>query len=268
MRQYSGAKTRQKGGTIGRDRPTDDTPRQDRRNRMDDLTRRQRETLDAIRVAIRRHGYPPSRRELAQALGIGHAQSVSEHLSALQKKGYIDVVADVNRGIRLLEDAEVPLVDLMNPIGEVAAGQPIPADDRIVNSIPSIVAEQFSPRPDYFLTVRGDSMDRVGLHDGDIVGVRATPEARNGEIIVARFGDEVTLKRFQRVDARYVELHPESHNPEHQVMHMDLAKHIIHVDGVVVGHIRQKSSIEAGHEDPRTPDEHGGLGADPVTRGR
>ena len=264
MRQYTGARTRQKGGTIDRDRPTNDTPREDRHNRMDDLTRRQRETLDAIRAAIRKHGYPPSRRELARALGIGHAQSVAEHLNALQKKGYIDLVADVNRGIRLLEDAEVPLVDLMSPIGEVAAGQPIPADDRIVNRIPSVVAEQFSPRPDYFLTVRGDSMNRVGLHDGDIVGVRATPEARNGEIIVARFGDEVTLKRFQRVDARHVELHPESHNPKHQVMHIDLAKHIIHVDGVVVGHIRQKSSIEAGPEDPTTPDEHSDLDADPI----
>ena len=268
MRRGSSVDTRQKGGIIARDRRADHTPRAARPDRMDDLTRRQRETLDAIRAAIRRHGYPPSRRELARALGIGHAQSVSEHLTALQKKGYIDLVADVNRGIRLLEDAEVPLVDLISPIGEVAAGQPIPADDRIVSRIPSVVAEQFSPRPDYFLTVRGDSMDRVGLHDGDIVGVRATPEAGNGEIVVARFGDEVTLKRFRRVDTRHVELHPDSHNPEHQVMHIDLAKHIIHVDGVVVGHIRQKSSVEAGHEDPRRPDEHEKLDTKAVTRGR
>ena len=268
MRQYSGTQTRQKDGIIGLRPAVDDTPREDRRNRMDELTRRQRETLDAIRAAIQRHGYPPSRRELARALGIGHAQSVSEHLNALQKKGYIDLVPDVNRGIRLLEDAEIPLVDLMSPIGEVAAGQPIPADDRIVSRIPSVVAEHFSPRPDYFLTVRGDSMDRMGLHDGDIVAVRATPEARNGEVIVARFGDEVTLKRFHRVDARHVDLHPRSHNPKHQVMHIDLAKHIIHVDGVVVGHIRQKSSIEAGDEDPRTPDEHSELDAEPVTGGR
>ena len=248
--------------------PTHRAKSEDRRDRMDDLTRRQRQTLDAIRVAIRRHGYPPSRRELARALGIAHAQSVAEHLRALQKKKYIDVVADVNRGIRLLEDADVPLVDLVSPIGEVAAGQPIPADDRIVNKIPSAVAAQFTPRPDYFLTVRGDSMDRVGLHDGDIVGVRATPEARNGEIIVARFGDEVTLKRFQRVDERHVELHPDSHNPEHQMMHIDLAKHILHIDGIVVGHMRQKSSIEEGQGDRRARDEHRHLDANPVARGR
>ena len=251
---------------MGRERSAADTLRG--HNGMDDLTRRQRETLDAIRMLIRKHGYPPSRRELARALGIGHAQSVSEHVSALRKKGYLDVVPDVNRGIRLLDDAELPLVDLISPIGEVAAGQPIPAEDRVVSKIPRVVAEQFSPRPDYFLTVRGDSMNRVGLTDGDIVGVRATPEARNGEIIVARFGDEVTLKRFQRVDARHVELHPESHNPQHQVMHIDLAKHIIHVDGVVVGHIRQKSSIEAGPENPTTPDEHTGPDGDPATRER
>ena len=254
-----------KGGMIGGERSAADTPREDRHNGMDDLTRRQRETLDAIRILIRKHGYPPSRRELARALGIGHAQSVSEHVSALQKKGYIDVVPDVNRGIRLLDDAELPLVDLISPIGEVAAGHPIPADDRVVSKIPSVVAEQFSPRPDYFLTVRGDSMDRMGLHDGDIVGVRATPEAQNGEIVVARFGDEVTLKRYQRVDARHLELHPESHNPEHQVMRVDLEKYIIHIDGVVVGHIRRKSSIELGHEDHVTPTGEDALEADAVT---
>ena len=88
-------------------------------------------------------------------------------------------------------------------------------------------------------------MSRLGMHDGDLVAVQAVPEARSGEIVIARFGDEATMKRFRRVDARHVELHPESEDPEHEVMKIDLAKHILHIDGVVVGHLRGKSSVEA-----------------------
>ena len=109
------------------------------------------------------------------------------------------------------------------------------AESRIVDRIPSAVAERLSPTPDYFLTVRGDSMDRTGLRDGDVVAIRATPEAKNGDVVVERFGDEVTLKRFVRLDARHVELRPDSHNAEHQPIAIDLAKHILHIDGVAVG---------------------------------
>ena len=101
--------------------------------------------------------------------------------------------------------------------------------------IPSAVAEQFRPTSDYFLTVRGDSMDRTGLRDGDMVAIRATPGAKNGDVVVARFGDEVTLKRFVRLDKRRVELRPDNHNPEHEPIRIDLAKHILHIDGVAVG---------------------------------
>ena len=84
-------------------------------------------------------------------------------------------------------------------------------------------------------TVHGDSMDRTGFRDGDVVAIRATPEAKNGDVVVARFGDEVTLKRFVRLDERHVELRPDSHNPEHETKRIDLAKHILHIDGVAVG---------------------------------
>ena len=129
----------------------------------------------------------------------------------------------------------MPLIDLVEPIGEIAAGEPIVAENRIVDRIPSAVAERFCPTPDYFLTVRGDSMDRTGLRDGDVVAIRCMPEANNGDVVVARFGDEVTLKRFVRLDKRRVELRPDSHNPEHQPIKIDLAKHILHIDGVAVG---------------------------------
>ena len=204
---------------------------------MRKLTDRQRETLDVIRTYRRRHGWAPSRKELAENLGLGHPSSVEVHLTALQTKGWIELRRDIKRGIRLLDEAtaDLPLIDLVDPTGEIAAGEPIVAEGRIVDRISPVVAERFSPTPDYFLTVRGDSMDRTGLRDGDVVAIRATPEANNGDVVVARFGDEVTLKRFIRVDQRRVELRPDSHNPEHKAIQIDLAKHILHIDGVVVG---------------------------------
>ena len=204
---------------------------------MKTLTDRQRETLEEIRAYRRRNGYPPSRKELSECLGLTHPSSVDVHLNALQTKGWIELRRDAKRGIRLLDeaDADLPLIDLVEATGEIAAGEPIVADARIVDRIPEAVAERFRPRPDYFLTVRGDSMDRTGLGDGDVVAIRATPDAKSGQIVVARFGDEVTLKRYVRIDKRRVELQPESHNPVHQTIHIDLAKHILHIDGVAVG---------------------------------
>ena len=214
---------------------------------MNDLTPRQRDTLEAIESWVQTHGYPPSRTELARTMELANGSSVDGHLRALVKHGYITITPNVNRGIALVHDANgaLPLVDWIEPIGEVAAGEPIVAEGRIVSTIPSAVARQFSPPPDFFLRVRGTSMTKLGMHDGDLVAVRAVPVAEDGEIVIARFGDEATVKRFRRVDARHVELHPESHDPHHQVMHIDLAKHILHIDGVVVGHMRGKSSVEA-----------------------
>ena len=204
---------------------------------MRELTNRQRETLEHIRGYMRRHGFPPSRKELSETLGLTHPSSVDVHLTALQTKGWIELRRDTKRGIRLLGEAsaDLPLVDLVEATGEIAAGEPIVANARIVDRIPEAVAKRFSPTPNYFLTVRGDSMDRTGLRDGDVVAIRATPEAKSGDVVVARFGDEVTLKRFVRLDERHVELRPESHNPKHETIQIDLAKHIVHIDGVAVG---------------------------------
>ena len=204
---------------------------------MKKLTDRQRETLEQIRAYMRQNGFPPSRKELSERLGLSHPSSVDVHLTALQTKGWIELRRDAKRGIRLLDEAsaDLPLVDLVEAIGEIAAGEPIVAEGRIVDRISEAVAERFRPTPDYFLTVRGDSMDRTGLRDGDVVAVRATPEARSGDVVVARFGDEVTLKRFVRIDRRHVELRPDSHNPVHKPIEIDLAKHILHIDGVAVG---------------------------------
>ena len=197
---------------------------------MKELNDRQRRILDCIKAYQRRNGYPPTRLELAQEAGFGEASSIARHLAALAQAGWIQLQANTKRGIRVLDD-----VPVLGRLAEVAAGTPIVAESHIVQRLPAAVADYFQPRPDYLLTVRGDSMSRTGLQDGDVVAIRRTAAPESGQVVVARFGDEVTLKRYVKLDERHVELRPESHNPEHQVMELDLAKHRLEIDGVAVG---------------------------------
>lgn len=198
---------------------------------MPDLTPRQGEVLEAIKAYTRQHGMAPSRSELARGLGLADASSVSGHLSRLAEAGCIEVVPHASRGIRVRAQ-HLPLI---GPIAEVAAGTPIVCESRILERVPAEIAAQFNPRPDYLLTVVGDSLELTGITDGSIVAVRKTSEVRSGQIVVARFGDEVMVKRFVRVSDRHVELRPESRNAAHKVLELDLAKHLLAVDGVVVG---------------------------------
>ena len=194
-------------------------------------TDRQVEVLEWIRKHIRRHGMPPTRTEIAQGLGLADASSVTGHLKALVRDRRIEILPKKNRGIRILDD-DVPL---LRPLGEVAAGSPIICEAHIVGRVPASIAEHFRPQPDFLLTVRGDSMENAGIRDGDLIAVHRTSEARTGQIIVARFGDEVTMKRFVQRDDRHVELRPESSNPAHTTLELDLAKHLLQIEGVVVG---------------------------------
>ena len=148
---------------------------------------------------------------------------------AVLVSGRIEPRPNTRREIGLLDDADLPLVDFVEPIGDIAA------ESRIVERIPPAMAERFRRSPDYFLTVQGDSMDRTRLRDGDVVAIRSTPEAQNGDVVVARFGGEVTPKRYVRLDERHVELRPESHIPEQAPIRTNLVKHILHIDGVAVG---------------------------------
>ena len=124
---------------------------------------------------------------------------------------------------------------MIESLGEIAAGEPIVARSRTTERLPAVLADRFRPRPSYFLTVRGDSMNRTGLHDGDLVAVRADTEPCDGKIVVARLDNEVTLKRYRLVDVNTVELCPESHNEAHVAQRIDLAKEELHIDGYVVG---------------------------------
>ena len=159
------------------------------------------------------------------------ASSVAAHLKGLAERGRIELLANTPRGIRLI-DAEIPVI---RTPAQVAARTPIVCDAHIVRWIPAMMAECFRPRADYMLIVPDDSMDRTGLQKEDLIAVAKTSEAQNGQVTVARFGDDVMLGRFIRIDERHAELRPESNNPAHQVLKLDLKKHILNVDGVVVG---------------------------------
>lgn len=186
------------------------------------LTERQQQILDLIRNEISRTGFPPTRAEIAHALGFRSANAAEDHLKALAKKGAIELTAGASRGIRLIpasdndpahafDHVSSTLRQLLIPlVGRVAAGSPILAAEHVEREI-GIEPSLFSQVPDYLLRVRGLSMRDVGILDGDLLAVKKTPDARNGQIVVARLGDEVTVKRLSRTGNR-IELLPE--NPD------------------------------------------------------
>lgn len=177
------------------------------------LTPRQQQILDLIQSTIARTGAPPTRAEIASTFGFKSANAAEEHLQALARKGVIDLVSGTSRGIRLRADTvrninaargasfALPLTALaplvLPLVGRVAAGSPILAQEHIDQSY-SVEPSLFAAKPDYLLKVRGMSMRDAGIMDGDLLAVQATHEARNGQIVVARLGDDVTVKRFKR----------------------------------------------------------------------
>ena len=200
---------------------------------MQSLTSRQAQVLELIRQYIIDTGYPPTRANIAQELGFKSPNAAEEHLKALARKGAIEIIPGTSRGIRLPEilDAGIPLV------GRVAAGNPILAEENIEDRV-DMPAGFFQPRADYLLRVKGDSMIDAGILDGDLLAVHKTQQATNGQIVVARIEDEVTVKRFQRTRRRnQILLLPE--NPAYQPIEVDLATQAFAIEGLSVGVIRQ-----------------------------
>ena len=202
------------------------------------LTARQTQVLDCIRRHIEATGYPPTRAEIAKELGFKSANAAEEHLKALQRKGAIEIVQHTSRGIRLPDEPVAEAEETGLPlIGSVAAGSPILAIEHIEERC-NIAPDFFHPRADYLLRVRGMSMKNVGIMDGDLLAVHQTRDVRNGQIVVARIGDEVTVKRFQR-DGTHVSLIAE--NEEFEPIELDLADDELEIEGLGVGVIRQGS---------------------------
>ncbi|XOV81908.1 MAG: transcriptional repressor LexA [bacterium] len=200
---------------------------------MQSLTPRQSQVLELIRQHIIDTGYPPTRADIAQELGFRSPNAAEEHLKALARKGAIEMIPGTSRGIRLPEDLEsgIPLV------GRVAAGNPILAEENIEDRV-DMPAGFFQPRADYLLRVRGDSMIDAGIFDGDLLAVHKTQQATNGQIVVARIEDEVTVKRFQRTRKRdQILLLPE--NSAYDPIEVDLTTQAFAIEGLSVGVIRQ-----------------------------
>ena len=167
------------------------------------LTARQEQVLNVIRQYVADTGYPPTRADIARELGFKSANAAEEHLRALARKGAIEMIAGASRGIRLTESTGIPIV------GRVAAGSPVLATEHIEDYC-ELSPTFFSPPADYFLRVTGDSMKEIGILDGDLLAVHNTSTARDGQIVVARIEDEVTVKRLKRAGQHTLKLLPEN----------------------------------------------------------
>lgn len=205
------------------------------------LTPRQAEILAWIREHARRQGVPPTRAELCLAFGFRSPNAAEQHLRALERKGVLTLQPGRARGIRVLDEpasteagANLPL------IGRVAAGQPLLAVEHIEGHY-AIDPRLFQPRADYLLRVYGESMRDAGIRDGDLLAVHRSPQARNGQVIVARIDDEVTVKTFQR-DGERIRLLPA--NPDFQPIEIDARSQQLYVEGLAVGVIRRELSVD------------------------
>jgi repressor LexA len=198
---------------------------------MEKLTARQQQVLDVVRQYIEDTGYPPTRADIAQQLGFKSANAAEEHLKALARKGAIEMIAGASRGIRLPESLGIPI------IGRVAAGSPVLALEHVEDYC-TLPNSFFSPRADFFLRVQGDSMIEIGIFDDDLLAVHSTTLANDGDVIVARIDNEVTVKRLRKTKQKHlIELLPE--NRDYQPIKVDLTVQEFAIEGLSVGVLRK-----------------------------
>ena len=205
------------------------------------LTPRQEQILNLIRDAIENTGFPPTRAEIANELGFKSANAAEEHLQALARKGAIEISPGTSRGIRLVgasvESMPIaPAVLMMSLplVGRVAAGSPILAQEH-VEATYSVDPAMFSAKPDFLLKVRGWSMRDAGIMDGDLLAVKKIDSAKNGQIVVARLGEEVTVKRYKKT-GDVIELLPE--NPDFKIIRVNPSEDEFVLEGLAVGLMR------------------------------
>ena len=205
------------------------------------LTPRQEQILNLIKDAIDNTGFPPTRAEIANELGFKSANAAEEHLQALARKGAIEISPGTSRGIRLI-GASLDVIALVPPslmmslplVGRVAAGSPILAQEH-VEATYSVDPAMFSSKPDFLLKVRGWSMRDAGIMDGDLLAVKKVDTAKNGQIVVARIGEDVTVKRYKKT-GNIIELLPE--NPDFKVIRVDPELDDFVLEGLAVGLMR------------------------------
>lgn len=207
----------------------------------DDLTPRQRQILELIRSHIRETGVPPTRAEIARTFGFRSANAAEDHLRALARHGAIELTRGRSRGIRLIDDARLTREVGLPIIGRVAAGSPILAAAHVEDVCP-VDPDLFHPRADYLLRVCGSSMRDAGILDGDLLAVRATSQVRDGQIVVARLGDEVTVKRLRRHGDGSEQVSLLAENPSFEPIPVDLRTQDLVIEGLGVGVLRRFAS--------------------------
>ncbi len=201
---------------------------------MRPLTARQQEVFDLIKAKIEDTGMPPTRAEIARDLGFRSANAAEEHLKALARKQVIEIIPGASRGIRIIVSDPEPEELGLPLIGQVAAGEPILAHEHVENHY-QIDPGMFKPQADFLLRVNGESMKDIGIMDGDLLAVHKTQDVRDGQVIVARVDDDVTVKRLERKGSM-VYLHAE--NQEFSAIEVDLTSQSLTIEGLAVDVIR------------------------------
>ncbi|KMT64387.1 transcriptional repressor LexA [Catenovulum maritimum] len=205
---------------------------------MRPLTPRQSEILQLIKDNIQDTGMPPTRAEIAKILGFKSPNAAEEHLKALAKKGAIEIMPGTSRGIRLVNHEDESANETGLPlIGQVAAGSPILAQEHVEEHY-QVSPELFKPVADFLLRVHGDSMMDIGILDGDLLAVHKTQTARNGQVVVARVEEDVTVKRYQQSGSK-VSLIAE--NKDFSPIEVDLNTTEFSIEGLAVGVIRNST---------------------------
>jgi len=204
---------------------------------MKELTKRQGEVLDVIKDCINKTGMPPTRVELAKILGFRSANAAEEHLKALARKGAIEILSGTSRGIRIVEEHKSNVIEIdqgLPLIGMVAAGEPILAAEH-VESHYDVDPNLFHPAADFLLRVQGESMKDIGIMDGDLLAVHKTQDITNGQVVVARVEDDVTVKRFYREGCEVI---LKAENSKFSPIKVDLEHQAFGIEGIAVGVIR------------------------------
>lgn len=205
---------------------------------MRPLTARQQEVLDLLKRHLETTGMPPTRAEISRELGFKSANAAEEHLKALSRKGAIEIIPGASRGIRILDNSSNDEFDGLPLVGRVAAGEPILAEQHIEATY-RVDADMFKPQADFLLKVYGLSMKNVGILDGDLLAVHSTKDVRNGQIVVARIEDEVTVKRLEKKGS-IIYLHAENEAFDPIVVNLEEQKNF-EIEGIAVGIIRNNA---------------------------
>ena len=205
---------------------------------MKEITTQQQRVLDCIQVYLNKTGFPPTRADICKELGFKSPNSAETHLRALEKKGFISIESGTSRGISIIgsSSSNDEIQDEYPVIGLVAAGSPTLATENIENKI-NCPNNFFDSQFDYFLKVKGLSMKDAGIMEDDLVAVKKTSEIKNGDIVIARIDDEVTIKYFKRKSEKVIEL--EAANEDYKNIIVDLEAEDFAIEGKSVGLLRK-----------------------------